>query len=331
MKPSVALTLLVVVFLGLCQVIQGAAFTFTTIDAPNSSPTAALGINDVGQIVGLYSGPPPSPSDQHGFLDTNGVFTVIDPPGSPQTLASDINNAGQIVGSYVSTSPFTHFADYLDENGVFTAFGPPPGGGFAGADGPRINDAGEIVGSFNEQTDFAGRGYLYNNGVFTTINFPGATSTGVGGINDAGEIVGQYTDSGGTSHAFLDNNGVFTTMDIDIPGGGTFFLTGINNAGEIVGYYQGDSAVWHGFVDNNGNLITIDAPGAFPSVGGGTYTGGINNAGQVVGYYFDNNRVEHGFLATPVPEPATLVLLTSGLFGILIVIVRRRMTRTSTY
>jgi uncharacterized membrane protein len=329
MKPSVAFTPLVLGILGFCQVIHGAAFTFATIDVPDSSSTAALGINDVGQIVGLYSGPPPSPSGQHGFVDTNGVFTPIDPPGSPQTLASDINNAGQVVGSYVSTSQSTHFADYLDDHGVFTAFGPPPGGGFAGADGPHINDAGAIVGSFNEQTDFAGRGYLYNNGVFTTINFPGATSTGVGGINDAGEIVGQYTDSGGTSHVFLDNNGVFTTMDINIPGGGTFFLTGINNAGEIVGYYQDDSAVWHGFVDNNGDLITIDAPGAFPSVGGGTYTGGINNAGQVVGYYFGNDHVEHGFLATPTPEPASLLLLAFGLAGLLILIVRRRVTKTS--
>ena len=51
---------------------------------------------------------------------------------------------------------------------------------------------------------------------FTTIDVPGATATSASKINDRGQIVGGYSDAGGTSHGFLLDNGVLTT--IDVPG-----------------------------------------------------------------------------------------------------------------
>jgi probable HAF family extracellular repeat protein len=59
--------------------------------------TEAFGINDSGQIVGLFldgTGP-------HGFLYTAGIFTTIDnPSATSDTVAFGINNSGQIVGAF---------------------------------------------------------------------------------------------------------------------------------------------------------------------------------------------------------------------------------------
>ncbi len=51
---------------------------FTTIDVPGSNYTSAMGINDAGQIVGVFF----DSTGDHGFLDTGGVFTTINVPGT---------------------------------------------------------------------------------------------------------------------------------------------------------------------------------------------------------------------------------------------------------
>jgi probable HAF family extracellular repeat protein len=76
------------------------AGVFTSFDAPGGAPTFALGINDLGEIVGF--------SGHHGFLDSAGNFLSIDKPGS--TLqAAGINDQGQIVGTLFDlTDATTH-------------------------------------------------------------------------------------------------------------------------------------------------------------------------------------------------------------------------------
>ena len=58
-----------------------------------------------------------------------------------------------------------------------------------------INDSDQFVGSFNVVVNGVQHehGFLYTNGVFTTIDAPGAVDTFLTGINDAGEIVGIFT------------------------------------------------------------------------------------------------------------------------------------------
>ncbi|HYM91868.1 MAG TPA: hypothetical protein VEW91_09580 [bacterium] len=60
-----------------------------------------------------------------------------------------------------------------------------------------INDAGQIVGSFNNH------GYLRTSwGAFTTFDVPGATDTGAEGINNAGQIVGTFV-AGDKNHGYV--------------------------------------------------------------------------------------------------------------------------------
>jgi uncharacterized membrane protein len=63
-----------------------------------------------------------------------------------------------------------------------------------------INDASQIVGSYFDGSQ--SRGFLYSEGIYTTLSFPGAISTRATGINDVGQIVGSYFD-GSQSRGFL--------------------------------------------------------------------------------------------------------------------------------
>jgi probable HAF family extracellular repeat protein len=66
--------------------------TFTIIDVPFAGAlhTQAFGINNLGQIVGIYVKPN---GEYGGFLAKNGMFTPIDVtlPGAHNTVAYDIN------------------------------------------------------------------------------------------------------------------------------------------------------------------------------------------------------------------------------------------------
>jgi probable HAF family extracellular repeat protein len=72
---------------------KAAAYTFTQINVPGAVLTQAGGINNAGEIIGLFQD---GLGVQHGFLDSGGSFTTIDGP-VPPTGATGINNTGQIV------------------------------------------------------------------------------------------------------------------------------------------------------------------------------------------------------------------------------------------
>lgn len=107
---------------------------------------------------------------------------------------------------------------------------------------------------------------------YTTINFPGAYSTTVGGINSAGDIVGTYNTSlGGQSHGFKLSGGQFTSLDY--PGAQNTTAEGINDFGVIVGYEDSNSYTYDGV-----NFTPLSFPGYSD-----TLATGINNAGDVLG------------------------------------------------
>lgn len=135
-----------------------------------------------------------------------------------------------------------------------------------------------IVGRYSD-AQTAEHGFLFRDGQFTTIDFPGALTHALG-INNAGHVVGRYSDDSG-NHGFLHIGGNFTTID---PPGSVFTeANGINDAGEIVGAYFDSGGSRHGFLlSANGEFVTIDVdfPGAFFIT-----VFGINNSGLIVGAY----------------------------------------------
>lgn len=78
--------------------------SFTTIDVPGSAYTAATGINNLGQIVGLYGVHPsqyPNQVQNRGFIrDTDGALTFFDAPYFGSTMPNGIADNGTIAASF---------------------------------------------------------------------------------------------------------------------------------------------------------------------------------------------------------------------------------------
>lgn len=67
---------------------------YRTLDAPGSLLTQAYGINERGQIVGVYYDTTGTP---HGFLLDKGRYTTLNAPGQPYTFAQGINDHGDVL------------------------------------------------------------------------------------------------------------------------------------------------------------------------------------------------------------------------------------------
>lgn len=296
-------TAVVLSFLGIFSLVQSAwadsflfsngAYKVINVPGANRDTTVAQDINNRGEIVGTFS----DSTGTHGFLDVNGVFTRIDFPGSMFTEAYGINNSGQIVGvvqGALGTAP----QGYLDDNGVFSTVN-YPGATSTGAIG--INNVGQISGSASFR-HVPEAGFIAANGSYGKIVLPFSNSFSEGhGINDSGQVVGVYFDA--QPNGFLDSNGVFST--VDVPGASGTYSYGINDSGQIVGrFLEGDR--FHGFLDTSGVFSSIDVPG-----GRDTMANGINDEGEVVGSFTPTGKPP-----SPVPEPASLLLVASGFVAV---------------
>lgn len=111
------------------------------IDASPTDYSRASGINDLGQIVGIYSGTGQYRFSYFGFLWENGT-TIQLTSGQMCSSARAINNAGQIAGHAEIC-----FADgpavMWDHGGMVYLGSLATGAGYAAA----INNRGQIVGS----------------------------------------------------------------------------------------------------------------------------------------------------------------------------------------
>ncbi|MEO8595675.1 MAG: hypothetical protein ABI759_20315 [Candidatus Solibacter sp.] len=122
---------------------------------------------------------------------------------------------------------------------------------------------------------------------FTSIDFPGATSTSAWGINTQGDIVGGYLAPDKSDHGFLLSGGQYRT--IDFPGASATEAFTIKPRGDIGGFYT-MAGISHGYLLSGGQFTTIDFPGAASSE-----VGGINARGDVLGDY-TLAGLRHGYL-----------------------------------
>src|SRR5439155_699162 len=93
--------------------------------------------------------------------------------------------------------------------------------------GEGINDAGQIVGWYNDSSGT--KGFLYEGGNYVNLDDPSNEYTVPQGINAKGQIVGYTAFL--VANGFLFSGGAYNTIDDPLATMGSY-AEGINNAGQ---------------------------------------------------------------------------------------------------
>lgn len=208
---------------------------YTTIDYPRVAATFLTGINDKGMIVGytssgtfgfaynrkaqtfltisrlgLYAYTYPNAINDagtiagylsetlSGFELISGRGKVIAVPGAIETYPLGISAVGEVVGYYNNGSG--QLLSFSFNRGKYQQLIIPHA---PLAEVFGINPAGTaLVGSYSPSSGVTA-GFLYQNNVLTTLQFPGSKNTVARGVNADGEVVGTFYDASGNYHGFL--------------------------------------------------------------------------------------------------------------------------------
>jgi probable HAF family extracellular repeat protein len=149
----------------------------------------------------------------------------------------------------------------------------------------KINDAGNIVGAYLDANG-ATHGFLFSNGRYSSIDFPGAVATEALGINNKinFDIVGDYTDAHGVTHGFLLQGGNFSI--VDAPFAVNSAVTAISDNEKIVGIYDTGGANIGGFTGTLGAVSPLNYPPSPPNFAEQITTSilnSLNNKDEIVG------------------------------------------------
>jgi probable HAF family extracellular repeat protein len=224
---------------------------------------------------------------------------------------------GQVVGQGTTPADVTRGFLYtpqlgLREIGTF-------GGSFSEA--KAINNTGTVAG-WADYSNTVSHAFKYTaaDGMHDLGTLGGSRSYAFG-INAAGQVVGksEISPTSFVEHAFLwKGDGSMTDL-----GTATDWsqAVAINDAGLVVGTARvsgkGDHAVlWDDSVWYDLNDL-VDLPSGWLL----TDACDINSSGQIVALGIPYG---YGFLLTPVPDPATLILFSAGVLGVLSGQPRRR-------
>jgi probable HAF family extracellular repeat protein len=275
----------------------------TMIGKFGSAISAATGINDAGQIIGVSVS-----ATTRGFLYDSGRVTDVGTLGGTNVFPTDINNAGQVAGYANTSAGFFPYHAFLYSNGAITDLGTL--GGPNSSFGYGINNSGQVVGSAS--LDGTNHAFLYSNGEMIDLGTLGGAYSIAWGINNTGQIVGQAETSSGGYDPFLYSGGTMT--DLGTLGGNLSYAKGINDNGKIVGLSmtRSDSYTPRAFLYNEGRMVdlnTLIEPGSNPAL---SVALAINNAGQILAEDYNGSS----YLLTPVPECSAWLLCMGGLLAL---------------
>lgn len=262
--------------------VDGGSLVCRQIDIAGAKSTAAMAINERGDIGGQFTD---AQNVTHGFLmDRHGDISIIDVPGSARTTVVGMNAEGDMVGR-ADIGGIAH--GYVLSRGTYTLLR-YSGATFTNAQG--INARGDVVGRYQNGT--VDHAYTFVDGLYSNVDVSGAAASQAAGIDDAGDFVGSYTSADGKQHGFVRSGG--TVMTIDFPGATGTILRGIARGGQlIVGTAFGNPM--RGILLEGDVWSTYEFPGA-----AATTIFAVNSAGEFVGQFGASatSTAVHGYACT---------------------------------
>jgi probable HAF family extracellular repeat protein len=222
----------------------------TALPTLGGNNSGALGVNNLGQIVGAAETANQDPNCvPPQVLDIQAVVWGPNPAqievlpvflGDSIALALAINDQGQAVGSsgpcQGPTSGLALRHAVLWQHDTVTNLGSL--GGVMSNAANAINNLGQVVGQSDLPGDTVTHAFFWQNGVMIDLGtLPGDSYSVAYDINDKAQVVGV---SCGVNNCrpFLGENGVMTDLNTLIPPNSPLYLTfgsGINDRGEITG------------------------------------------------------------------------------------------------
>jgi hypothetical protein len=334
---------------------QAGGYSFETINDPADKPfpappatggvtfTNLMGITSNGDTIPGFYGSGQAGDPNTGFVLTlpsktftpdNASFPDLVPPFHvAQTQITAINGNGTTFTGYTYPTnngvPVDFQFGFYEQGGVFHMVNNPktPDCSVSGACDSGVitenqligvNNANLAVGFYNDRHGDS-HGYTYDiktNTFSANINDPNAVSTVTAAINNSDEIAGFFTDkTTGAIQGFIKNGNDFTT--VSAPGAAETELLGINDNGLAVGFECAvagcSGGPQHGIIYDTltNTFTTLDPPGSTA-----TTFNGLNDRGQIVGFFVDAAGNTDGTLGTPVPEPATWLMILAGFAGL---------------
>jgi hypothetical protein len=292
---------------------QAQGYTYSYPQGPTGAIAQLYGINNSGQIAGIYYDP--VTAQTHGFIydQIKQDYTLLDYPGAYSTGISGINDKGHVVGTYCTNATLTsctQLHSFLYDGTSYSNID-VPGAAFTAVTG--INNSGIYVG----QTDSGG---FLSSGIL-----PDPFGTGwvviPTSINNSGEIIGDFGYQPGvvrptlpcnpSACIFVLENGVYNFLTI-FPYSAAIDPTGINDSGQIVAIEDTTGADVLDIVISEAAITHIT-----PNCGGYAFATGINNAGIVVGFCVGVGIAppHYAFIATPVSGITTPPVTSAKVLG----------------
>ncbi|MCC6368634.1 MAG: hypothetical protein IT165_34350 [Bryobacterales bacterium] len=229
---------------------QGSAFLIRNgVISPVALPVAGVGavyangMNESGDIVGEYRD---AGNVARPFVIIQETFQTLSDEDGRTPVPADINQQRVITGAARKQGQYD--IGFIRKYGNYAYFQCDPDGH---TNPWGINHNGDVAGICGTYTNL--RGFVYHNGAFLFVTYPGAARTRVWDINTNGDLVGDaiFEDPQGRTwaKAFLWRNGVF--HDLSFPGVRQSLARSINDQGDVLG----NVTIVHN--DNAGSLLEL--------------------------------------------------------------------------
>jgi len=273
--------------------------TMYHLNPNDTEPHEAYGINARGEIVGRVS---TSDYRIHAGVWRDNILTDIDPDGT-RSSANSINENGSITGD-------------VDINGVQRVFrysagvlSPIHSGTILRSSGKAINNH-ETIAGYSEITLGQRHAFTYSaSGETNDLGTLGGQESVAQGINDRDDVIGWSHTETGIQEAFVyygDDMQSLGSLD-----GHSSAANDINNMRQIVGWYSPDNYDRRAFVTVADQMVDLNLllePNTPWLLVEAT---AINELGQIVGFGIDPDGMDRAFLLTPIPTPASFLLVTA--------------------